>query len=91
MHAAAAAAAAASRLILQNSTLEQAMTAGIVLHVHLMQAHASKVTALSFSPGGAALWTGCDAAAPKPALDSTPDLPVAMLNSLVSCLTCQIW
>lgn len=56
-----------------------------------MQTHASKVTAISFSPEGAALWTGCDAAAPTPTLDSSPDLPVAVLNSLVSCLTCQIW
>jgi hypothetical protein len=31
-----------------------------------LQLHQSKVAALSFSPDGASLWSGCDAAAPRP-------------------------
>lgn len=55
-----------------------------------MQVHASKVTALSFSPGGAALWSGCDAAAPKPVPESSPEPPLAVVNISVSgCATCR--
>lgn len=51
-----------------------------------MQVHKSKVVALAFSAKGDALWSGCDAVAPRPGPDAGPDSqepPVALISCKV--------
>lgn len=49
-----------------------------------MQVHRSKVTALSFSAGGSALWSGGDAAVPKPTAAEGDEPLVAAVDPSVS-------
>lgn len=49
-----------------------------------LQVHRSKVATLALAPGGAALWCGCDAAAPRPRpLDSGAEPPVVLVDCSV--------
>lgn len=50
-----------------------------------MQVHASRVAALAFSAEGDALWSGCDAAAPRPGPDdASMEPPVALVSCKAS-------